>query len=119
MITTLSLMLTSLLIEPIAYRDPLECLMPSCYQTPCGEEECCLLVQLSPESLRLYNTLDCQGKNRALELSICYCDKDCAVEQAAYEMYCRQRGEYPYLEDYEERIEDESGQNAYNSRFGY
>lgn len=119
MMPALFLFLSSPLIEPIAYCDPLKCLTPPPCASPCGEEECSLLVQISWESRRLYNTLDCEGKNRAVELSICYSDKDCAVEHAAYEMYCRQRGEYPSLENYEEEIEDESGQNAYDRRFGY
>ncbi|MBS0628780.1 MAG: hypothetical protein JSS30_00980 [Verrucomicrobia bacterium] len=119
MVPALFLFLSSPTIEPIAYCNPLDALCPEYCTTPCGEEECALLMQISPESRRLYNTLDCEGKNRAIELSICYCDKDCAVEEAAYEMYCRQRGQYPNLEEYEEQIEDESGQNSYNRRFGY
>lgn len=111
----LSFPLMASLSDAISYCDPLEFLCT----TPCGEEEYDFLAQLSCETRRLYNSLDCVGKNRALELSLCYCDIDCAVEQAAREMYCRQRGEYPNLEGYEERVEDESGQNAYNRRFGY
>lgn len=83
------------------------------------EEECDFISELSCETRRLYNSLDCEGKNRAIELAICYGNIDCAVEQAAWEMYLRQRRQYPNLEDYEQRVEDESGQNAYNRRFGY
>lgn len=97
----------------------LESLTPDCCITPSGEEECGFLSVLSCESRRLYQSLDCEGKNRAIELALCYEDKDCAVEQAAWEMYQRQQGQYPNLEDYEQRVEDESGQNAYNRRFGY
>lgn len=105
--------------SPITYCDPLECLMPDYCTTPCSESECEFLEQISCESRRLYNSLDCEGKNRAIEIAHCYCDKDCAVEQAAREMCLRQKGQYPNLEDYEERVEGQAGQNAYNRRFGY
>jgi len=93
--------------------------LPLLADSICEEEECDFLSELSCETRRLYNSLDCEGKNRAIELAICYGNRDCAVEQAAWEMYLRQRRQYPNLEDYEQRVEDESGQNAYNRRFGY
>lgn len=106
-------------IDYISYCDPLQCLIPEDCSAPCGECECDFLSQISCETRRLYNSLDCEGKNRAMALAHCYSDQDCAVEQAAHEMFLRQKGLYPYLRDYEQDIEEQAGQNAYNRRFGY
>ena len=102
----------------ITYCDPLECLTADPCTPPSDEKECELLLQLSCETRRLYHSLDCEGKNRAIALSLRSLDKESAVEQAAREMGRRQWEQYPNQLDYEEQIEDQTGQNAYERRFG-
>lgn len=106
------------IMEPIAYCDPLDYMVLDC-SPPSWECECELLSQISCDSRRLYQSLDCRGKNRAIQLAPCYCDKNEAVAQAACEMAFRQLVQYPNQTEYDEEIEDQTGQTAYNRRFGY
>ncbi|NGX26506.1 MAG: hypothetical protein K940chlam6_00430 [Chlamydiae bacterium] len=86
---------------------------------PSSKEEYELMTNVNCESKRLYHSLDCWGKNRAIELS-----KDCennniAIQEAAKEMARRQKNEYPNQKDYQQRVQERSGQYLYNERFGY
>ncbi len=96
---------------------------PSCENpspTPPSEEEQNLLFsQINSESRRLYNSLDCEGKKRAVELSPQFRDKNRAIQQAAKEMAVRQRAEFPNQDTYQKQEDDLSGQDEYNNQFGY
>ncbi|MDN3507223.1 MAG: hypothetical protein P0S96_08355 [Simkaniaceae bacterium] len=90
-----------------------ECEPPSaCDERMILDGACC-------ENQRLYHSLDCWGKCRAIELSKECESIDCAIETAAREMACRQRGEYPNQKTYKKRTQEQSNQNLYDERFGY
>ncbi len=89
-----------------------------CY-LPTAREENWLFSQINSESRRLYNSLDCEGKNRALILSKTFQNKNLAIQEAAKEMGQRQKNEYPNQEDYNEFIEEQAGQDPFRRRFGY
>ncbi|NGX59647.1 MAG: hypothetical protein KR126chlam3_00802 [Chlamydiae bacterium] len=86
---------------------------------PSAKEEHALICHLCLDCKRLYHSLDCEGKNRAIELAKTCENKSLAIEQAAMEMACRQRDEYPNQKDYKKQIQERSGQNLYSERFGY
>lgn len=86
---------------------------------PSAREEKDLFSQISVESRRLYNSLDCEGKNRALELSHKYQRKNEAVQEAAKEMGKRQQNCYPYQQNYQKQLEDRSKQDNYDDRYGH
>lgn len=85
---------------------------------PTAEEESDLFTSLDQESKQLYETLDVEGKNRAVELSQIYEDKSIAIEDAAREMAKRQKSQYPNQEDYPHQLEETTGQNLYNNKYG-
>lgn len=89
------------------------CVMPS----ECEEQG--LLNRLTPEGIRLYNSLDGRGKMRAVELLDKGTTPQLAVETAAEEMACRQNGEYPFKKDYQEELEERARLKPYTRRFGY
>lgn len=99
--------------EAIEQNEQCPCVVPNPYE----EKE--LFSQVSKSSRQLYNSLDCIGKQRAIELSKVCEDKNCAIEQAAREMSRRQNGEYPFQEDYQRQRELRNGSKPYNRRFGY
>ena len=86
---------------------------------PSACEERALLDSVCCENQRLYHSLDCWGKCRAIELSKECESKDCAIEAAAKEMAERKRNEYPNQKTYKKQTQEQSGQNLYNERFGY
>lgn len=90
-----------------------ECYLPS------AREEKWLFAQINAESRRLYNSLDCKGKVRALALSKSFQNKNLAVQEAAKEMGQRQKTEYPNQKTYNEKIEEQAGQDPFRKRFGY
>lgn len=90
-----------------------ECVPP----TSCEEQE--FLSQIDCMNRRLYNSLDCEGKKRALELFPYYEDKNCAVQQAAKEMGQQELFEQREKKTYSQQLEEKSSQEKYNSRFGY
>jgi len=91
-----------------------ECTLPD----PCEEES--LFASINQESRRLYNSLDCEGKNRAICLSKQYANKNKAVEKAAKEMGRRQLEMQSDFKDYQEQKQQQGGQDYYNNnRFGY
>jgi len=86
---------------------------------PTTQEEQALLSHVRKESKRLYHSLDCEGKNKAIALSKKYPDKNKAIEEAAIDMSHRQREEYPNQKDYQDQLQERSGQDEYDQRFGY
>ncbi len=90
-----------------------DCILPS------TEREKELFKALTKENKRLYNSLDCKGKRRALSLSRQLRDKNQAVQQAAKETGTRQKDEYPNQKDFQKQLQERSGQDAYNKRYGY
>lgn len=86
---------------------------------PNAKEERELLSHVNCESRRLYHSLDCEGKNKALLLSEHYENKNLAIQEAAKEMAKRQLEEYPNQKTYQKQIQERSGQYLYNNKFGY
>lgn len=106
--------------EEVAFFDdslPYECEEMSC-EPPTAREERCLFEQICQESHRLYNSLDCRGKVRAIELSKECEDKDCAVQMAAREMSERQMRAYREEKTFSQQLEKKAGQTPYQRRFG-
>lgn len=94
---------------PPACQEQTECVLPT------AREERDLLPNLNCEGRRLYQSLDCLAKRRALDLAPQMADKNVAVQEAAKEMGRRQliEAEPPYLE-----TEEWGGQEGYN-KYGY
>lgn len=86
---------------------------------PNTKEEKQLLKNVCQESRRLYQSLDCEGKNKAIFLANQLEDKDQAIQEAAREMAQRQRLEFPNQDNYSKQTQKKSGQYLYNDRFGY
>lgn len=86
---------------------------------PSLREERELLSGVCCESRRLYFSLDCEGKNKAVILAERFENKNLAIQEAAKEMAKRQLVEYPNQETYQKQIQERSGQYLYNDRFGY
>lgn len=95
-----------------AYSD---CLEDPCLSPPTAKEERLLFLEINAESHRLYNSLDCEGKKRAIELSKAYANKDCAVQEAAIEM--GQRRAKLYKSYREQRIPRDA--NYSDDPYGY
>lgn len=105
--------------EVAFFADPLpyECEEMNC-EPPSAREERDLFSCLCHESVRLYNSLDCRGKIRAIELSQELDDADCAVQIAAREMGERQMRAFRDEKTFSERLEKKAGQVPYQRRFG-
>lgn len=86
---------------------------------PSLQEERDLLDGVYCESRRLYFSLDCEGKNKAIYLLQLHYDKNMAIQEAAKDMARRQLEEYPNQNTYQKQIQERSGQYLYNDRFGY
>ena len=117
-----SLLLTSmpLFSEELALFDdpiPLDCEEQAC-DPPSELEERNLFAQINCESHRLYNSLDCRGKVRAIELAELYGDKNVAVQIAAEEMSRRQILDYHEKKTFSQQLEKKAGQVPYQRRFG-
>lgn len=106
--------------DEVAFFDdplPYECEEMSC-EPPTAREERDLFCCICQETLRLYNSLDCRGKVRAIELSKELDDKDCAVQLAAKEMSERQIRAYREDKTFSQQLEKKAGQTPYQRRFG-
>ncbi|NGX39136.1 MAG: hypothetical protein KR126chlam1_00457 [Chlamydiae bacterium] len=101
---------TDVSVAPDLYSDEWEECSP-----PSAREEQELFSHLNAEEQGLYNSLDCQGKKRAIALSRQTPDKKAAVQQAAKEMAQRQRRKPIHPSD---KIEKFGGQDKYN-KYGY
>ena len=104
------------------YKEPQK---DSC-EAPSARDERKLISEINSESRRLYNSLDCEGKNLAIELSkrecsgqctqdnyCCFPDKNLAVQEATKKMAKRRA----HL-DREQRAK-RHGTDEYNGRYGY
>lgn len=92
---------------------------PTC-SPPSAREERALFSCITEESYRLYNSLDCLGKNRVMELLTEYEDPNCAIQEAARELGQRQLEEYYCTPEYKRRTEESGGQSyEYSDRFGH
>ncbi len=102
---------TSLLANPCCIDDG-DCCPPS------EKAENAFVCDIKCESRRLYFSLDCEGKHRAMALAKEMDSKDQAVQTAAKEMAKRRHGAYPNQNTYQRQIEKRGGQEGYDDRFG-
>lgn len=87
--------------------------------TPTVKEERELFSKINSENRRLYNSLDCEAKNRAHQLSKTYSDKNAAIQDAAKEMARKQALIHENSKTHEERLRERGGQQYYDNRYGY
>lgn len=86
------------------FSDDVTCQSEETCEMPSECQEQALLEKLPCEGIRLYNSLDGIGKNRAVELFEKGDSPKAAVEKAARELFDRQSQKYPFKKDYQDQF---------------